>query len=55
MKKNKNLIKIADTSFKNYAEIEAGKLVPDYFFSKKSFILGKSKCLQCQLDFAIVR
>ena len=29
--------------FKNYAENEAGKLVPDHFFFKKSFILGKSK------------
>ena len=30
--------------FKNYAENEAGKLVPDcFFFFKKNFILGKSK------------
>ena len=27
--------------FKNYAEDEAEKLVPDCFFLKKSFILGK--------------
>ena len=27
---------------KNYAENEAEKLVPDHFFLKKSFILGKS-------------
>ena len=29
--------------FKNYAENKAGKLVPDLFAFKKSFILGKTK------------
>ena len=29
--------------FKNHAENEAGRLLPDLFFFQKSFIRGKSK------------